>query len=388
MGEIKSLRIVMLRNGSLKQQHHITTLCRFFVESGVQLGFVSLQAPVTEVAWFAEQVPGMHVHHCGDLASSGVSRFLAGGAALRRILSGLEFDVLYIVDSWTLPYVAVATFGTLSWKNRPLVYHTFDMLVPGVAPGLHIALERYAARKSRLNINTDRSRAEVVKVLFGLRETPLSVPIRLSRKAIVPGYDEQFRRTLLPVANNAGNFLVVCPTGLSAERRGKEIIRAFASLPESYHFVTVEGEGEYGQECFELAKRLEIQDRVHILAPMPHENLLKICACADVGIIFHDSEGSLGNYLCHPSRLAYFLALGLPMVATDVPVLEALIYRYDLGVCCVSTDHESIAGAIAEICSGDVSLPERRRKIRQAFESDLYYERSAVRLLEALHGII
>lgn len=383
----KPLRVAMVRSGPLMRQHHLTTLCGFLVEQGIHLDFVSLQAPQSELEWFGQQVHGLTVHPVGEWAGKGFGRFVKGGLALRKQLRRIRFDILYVVDSWTLRYLAVATFGTMCWARRPTVYHTFDMLAPHVAACADIALERHAARRSRLNINTDRSRAAVVKALFGLKETPLSVPLRLPRHAPLPIRDEALRASLLSATAVQNDFLIVNPTTLNSERMGKELIQSFAALPPNYHLVTIDGVGAYAQMCRDLVERHGMQSRVHVLAPMSHDDLLKICACADVGLIFHDAESSLGNYLCHPSRLAYFVALGLPVVATDVPVLEALVYRYGLGVCCPPTEPARIAEAIREVCAGNESLSERKKRIRQAFESDLHYEHSAHRIVDALHRI-
>lgn len=382
-----TLHVAMVRTGGLKQQHHLTTLCQYLVAQGIQLEFLSFQAPESEVAGFGEQVPGMTVHQLGQWPGKGFGRFVKGGLALRKQLRSLEFDILYVVDSWTLRYVAVATMGAMRWATQPMVYHTFDMLVPHVAARADILLERHAARRSSLNINTDRSRAAVVKALFGLKETPVSVPLRLPRHASLPQRDESLRASLLAAAATENDFLIVNPTNLSSERLGKELIQAFAALPPHYHLVTIDGVGPYARACRDLVERHQMQARVHILATMPHDDLLKICACADVGLIFHDAEASLGNYLCHPSRLAYFVALGLPVVATDVPVVEALVYRYGLGYCCSPAEPERIAGAIQEVCVGRESLPDRKRRIRQVFESDLHYEYSAPLIVEALQRI-
>jgi glycosyltransferase involved in cell wall biosynthesis len=369
------------------RQHHLTTLCRFLVDQGLRIEFISLQPSTDEVEWFAGEVPGLCTHHLDAWSGKKAGRFIENGLALRRLLRKLHFNILYIIDSWTLPYVAFATLGTMHWKKLPMVYHTFDMLVPNVAPRSYLALERHTARRSNLNINTDRSRAEVTKALFRLHETPLSVPLRLPRYASLPTPDKHLRESLLSFHGDLETFLVVSPTGLSRERNGKEIIQAMAVLPREYHLVTIDEVGDYGRECRDMSERLGIQDRVHILSPMSHDKLLKICACADVGLIFYNVEESLGNFLCHPSRLAYFVGLGLPVVATDVPVLEAVIYRHGLGVCCSSTQPESIAEAIQEICAGSVHLPERKKHIRQIFERELYYERFATRIVDALRGI-
>lgn len=383
----KPLRVALVRSGSLMQQHHLTALCGFLAERGIQLDFISLQASESEVQWFGAQIPNIVVHSVGEWLGKGFGRFIKGGWALRKQLRLLQFDILYVVDSWTLRYVAVATLGTMRWAGRPTVYHTFDMLVPHVAARVDILLERHTARRSHLNINTDRSRAAVVKALFGLKETPLSVPLRLPYHAALPQPDESLRALLLESAVTQNDFLIVNPTNLSSERLGKELIQAFTRLPSQYHLVTIDGVGLYSQTCRDLVECHKMQARIHILAPMSHDDLLKICACADVGLIFYDAEASLGNYLCHPSRLAYFVALGLPVVATDMPMIEALIYRYGLGICCPPTEPERIAAAIQAVCVGGEPLSERKKRIRQAFESELHYECSAPLIVEALQRI-
>jgi glycosyltransferase involved in cell wall biosynthesis len=382
-----SLHVALVRCGALRQQHHLLTLCGYLVSQGIQVDFFSLQAPESEVDWFAGKVPGVNTHYVGLWPGKGVGRFVMGGLSLRRQLRKLKADILYVIDSWTLPYVAVATNGLMRWKKCPTVYHTFDMLVPNVASRLNIALERYTARRSSLNINTDQSRAQVVKALFGLPVAPLSVPLRLPRETTMPHRDAQLRTSLLNSRHAEEAVLVVNPTRLTRERLGKEIIQAFAELPSNYHLVTVNGEGAYAQECEGSIQRSGLQERVHILSPMPHDDLLKICACADVGLIFHNAESSLGNYLCHPSRLAYYLALGLPVVATDVPVLAGVIYRYGLGECCNPFKPESIASALQKVCEEGAPLPDRKKNIRRAFESELYYERSAHIIVDALRNL-
>ncbi len=381
MNEHKPLRLAMVRCGALQQQHHLSTLCQYLVSQGIELEFFSLQAPASEVAWFGEQVPMMRVHALGQWGDKGIGRFFRGGNVLRSALKKLRFDILYVVDSWTLRYLAVTTMGRMRWRECPLVYHTFDMLVPHVAARAEILLERHATRRSQLNINTDRSRAALTKALFGLAQTPLAIPLRLSRDSVLPTRDDVLRTSLLPDSVDGEMFLIVSPTSLSSERLSKEIIQAFVSLPDNYHLVTVDGTGVYAQECHDLIEELDLVDRVCILEPMPHDDLLKICACADVGMIFYDVEASLGNYFCHPSRLAYFVALGLPVVATDVPVLESVVYRYSLGVCCSPSRVEAIAEAIREMCEGAITLAERRNWIRDAFEQELNYEQSAYPLL-------
>lgn len=387
MGVQKPMRLAMVRCGALKRQHHLTTLCRYLSDQGLAIEFFSLQAPESEVDWFGKQVAGLRAHPLGEWSGRGLDRFLKGGLALRHALKKSDFDLLYVIDSWTLRYLGVATLGAMRWDKKPLVYHTFDMLAPHVAARSDMLLEGHALRSSDLNVNADRSRAVLAKALFGLKDVPIDIPVRVLLDEPMPACDMALRKSLVGNSPHSPRYMVVCPTGLSGDRLSKEIIHAFAHLPPHYHLITIDGGGSYASECRLLVDKLGLRERVSILEPMSYEALQRICACADVGLIFHNAEASLGNFLCHPSRLAYFVAMGLPVVANDVPVMEAVIYRHGLGRCCSANDPEKIASAIEEICTGPLPLADRRQAILTAFRDELHFEASAACLTTALRRL-
>lgn len=67
---------------------------------------------------------------------------------------------------------------------------------------------------------------------------------------------------------------------------------------------------------------------------MPHEAIVRLYGSTDIGLVFHDVEAGPASYLCNPGRLGYYVALGLSLVTSDVPDLEALVDRYRLGIIC------------------------------------------------------
>ncbi|MGH8474344.1 MAG: hypothetical protein ACRER2_00985 [Methylococcales bacterium] len=81
--------------------------------------------------------------------------------------------------------------------------------------------------------------------------------------------------------------------------------------------------------------RNDFIDRVHILKRMSHDELIKICAVADLGLKLTNPVSSLGNYVAHPSKITYFLAKGLLVLETVVQALESIIYLYNICLLCV-----------------------------------------------------
>ena len=386
MKKSRQLNVAVIRAGALRNQDHVTTLCQFLVANDFRVSFFSLQASQSDVDWFRDQVPGIQAFAVGRWPGLSVIRFIKGGLKLRSRLKQTQFDILYLVDSWTLPYAFVATLGRIRLGDAATVYHSFDMITGAEHGRAYFALERYVARSCRLNINTDRARAEIARLIMGLKETPLAIPLRLSVNANLPKRDETLRASILKDREN-GKILVVYPTALRADRVSKEVILAVAALPDRYHLASFDAEGCYAQECRELIAERGLQERVHLLQRATHEDVVKLCACADVGLIFHDMDAGIGNYFCHPGRLAYYVALGLPLVASNVPVVEALVYKFGLGACCSPYEPLSIAAEIQGLVEGPVSLEERARQIRAAFRQEMYYERSAAALAVALRRL-
>lgn len=381
--------IGFIRSGRIAYQQHVTTLCGFLLSSGCDVHYYGLQCSKGELDMLARELPGLVVTHVCDRTGRALSRFVRGGMALRRALATSTASVFYVIDSWTLPYVFVATLGRMRWPRTPWVYHTFDMITPEDSGAAYRALERYAARSAQLYINTDQARSRVAKAYYSLKQEPLAVPLRLPLEAPLPSRDPGFLVERVPSFEeaNGSRVLVVYPTALRADRLSLEVIEAFALLPSQYHLVTIDAAGAYAEACRDVIRDRRIDGRVHLLAPMEHAEIVRLCANADVGLIFHDVWASLGNYLAHPGRLSYLIALGVPVVASSVPNLESVIYRYGLGVCCSPYEPPAIAASIREICEGEVSLGERRKRIRGAFRSALHYEAGAAELARALRRL-
>jgi glycosyltransferase involved in cell wall biosynthesis len=79
--------------------------------------------------------------------------------------------------------------------------------------------------------------------------------------------------------------------------------------------------------------------------------------------------------MANSGRLADYLAASVPVVTSDVPNLEALVYKWNLGSCCNPYEPGSIAEAIRRVVEGPPGLTERRQLVRRAFQDELHFER-------------
>lgn len=115
---------------------------------------------------------------------------------------------------------------------------------------------------------------------------------------------------------------------------------------------------------------------------LPSEPLAAIdarLAAAGAALVTH-SDRWVNHRLALPNKLFHAVSLGVPVVATDVGELGAIVRHYGLGTLYRPGDAESLAAAVDGLVAG---YPEYVAAVRKA-RPDLSWERDAVALV-ALH---
>ena len=367
---------------------NVITLANCLHEAGHTVDVVCVE-PVTEpVAGLRE---GITVTGLAAGRRSGLRKLkcrLAGGLRLRRYLQRRTFDVLYVIDSWTLPTLWLATLGTLRWPGAKLVYHTLDWLEPGLVAETHRRLERKTCQRADLVVNTDRARARMQQMLYGLKTSPLWAQNSLSTAIPIPAPTESLRRELTGSVDTSMLRIILYPTVVSnaesSQRLTWELIQAFSQLPEHYRLVLFYREGVEYRRCLAACAEAGVTTRVKFVEPMPFMRLVDYVASADLGAIFYDDSGSSGYFMCNADKLSLFAACGVPFVGSDQPNLESVTYRYGLGKCCDPKNSKLLAEAFLAIAEGDTPLPVWKQRARKAFLEHLNFEIRAQRLLAAI----
>ena len=383
--------IHLLRQTGLTGMFNVITLANCLRAAGHQVSITCIEPG-------AETVPGLDkdiaVTGLGVGQAKGWRKILSrlqGAFRLRRHLRQQPFDLLYVLDSWTLPTLWLATAGKLRWPGAKLVYHTFDWLEPGLVAETHRRLEKKICQQADLVVNTDRSRARMQQAFYQLKTTPLWVQNCLSTTVPIPPPVEALRREMTGSENTAGLRIVIYPTIVSnaesSQRMTWELIQAFRQLPANYRLVLFYREGAEYRRCLAASAEAGLSGRIKFLEPMPFLQLLNYVASADLGAVFYDDRQSSGYFMCNADKLSLLAACGIPFVASDQPNLESVIYRHGLGECCDPSDAAALAKAIQSVGDGPVPLAERKKQVRAAFLQHLNFEVHGPRLLKALEKL-
>jgi glycosyltransferase involved in cell wall biosynthesis len=154
--------------------------------------------------------------------------------------------------------------------------------------------------------------------------------------------------------------IVICQGMLVRDRHGvglENLIRAAPLLARGV--VAVIGRGPQFDELAALAGQPPFAGRAFVLPAVPPEDLLSYTAGAAIGAIPTEIHQPILRY-SSPNKLFEYLAVGLPIVTSDLPIVRRICEAYGCGVVCDPTSPAAIAGAINPLLAD----PDRWAKMR------------------------
>ena len=201
----------------------------------------------------------------------------------------------------------------------------------------------------------NRPYAEVMATRWGL-DLPLVVMNCAYRREPV---DPPVRRFHERLGLDPAMAVVLYQGGLTAHRGIEQLFEAIDLVPGAVLVLL-------GYGPLEVTYRARASDptsggRVHVLPAVPPTELLDWVAAADV-VAMPIQPSTLNHRLTTPNKLFEALAVGVPVVASDLPGMAGVVRETGCGLLVDPTDPASIAAAIREILEAS---PEARRGYRE-----------------------
>ena len=152
--------------------------------------------------------------------------------------------------------------------------------------------------------------------------------------------------------------------------------------------VVLMGRGSLAADLEALIAREQVAARVRLLPPVPYDELLAWTSSADLGLIIYPRGYSLNVRLCLPNKLFEYLMAGVPVMASPLEAVGALIERYDVGYIVPSLEPESVGSALNSALADQETLARMRTNALAATRDDLCWEREEQRLLGLYTSLI
>jgi glycosyltransferase involved in cell wall biosynthesis len=178
--------------------------------------------------------------------------------------------------------------------------------------------------------------------------------------------------------------IVLYHGGLAPDRGIEQLVAALPSLGPGVHLCLL-GYGPLGPALATASGRPEHGGRLHVLPAVPPDELLDWVASADV-VAMPIQPSTLNHRLTTPNKLFEAMAVGVPVVASDLPGMAAIVRETGCGVLCDPTDVRALAAALGSILD---ATPEERAGYREralAAAHDTYSWEAQVEVLLAEYG--
>jgi glycosyltransferase involved in cell wall biosynthesis len=280
--------------------------------------------------------------------------------ALGPLLDQLKPDIIHVHDVYLMGVAAFAqSRARAAGRQIHLVYDAREF-VPGLAVtsprrvAAHVNLEHEFIDRFERLVTVSGSLASLLVRHHRLRRRPdlvLNAPMTGPRSAETPNI-----RQAAGVAD--GVPLLVYGGGINPARGVQTAIAALAEL-EGVHLAVVIRRIEWmPPELLELAGRLGVEDRLHLVPFVDHDQVVHYIESADAGLspLLHavNHDVALTNKFCE------YLMAGLPVITSDTPEQARLVSELDLGAVHRADDPADLARAAGEVLS---RLPELKARI-------------------------
>jgi glycosyltransferase involved in cell wall biosynthesis len=126
--------------------------------------------------------------------------------------------------------------------------------------------------------------------------------------------------------------------------------------------------------------------RVYLPGRVPSDALLSYTASADLGAVLIQNT-CRSHYFSLPNKLFECIQARLPVVASDLPDIAALVREYDLGELTNPEDPQAIAAAMRRLLDDPQRLEQARRNCNRA-AALFHWEREGEKLLAIYRGLV
>jgi len=202
---------------------------------------------------------------------------------------------------------------------------------------------------------------------------------------------------VVPKSNRLRGYLGLSPNtrivlyqgNLQPDRNLDKLVHVAAFLERDAVIVLMgKGVGSIPTELEALAVSKGVTDRLKIIPPVSHEELLDWTASADVGIIVSSPTYSLNTRMFLPNKFFEYLMVGLPVLSSPLQAVTEIIKTYGVGRVLTSLEPVDIAAEINAMLADHAEIQRMRRNALEAAKREFCWEKERQELIRLYHSIL
>ncbi len=235
------------------------------------------------------------------------------------------------------------------WKKIPLVYDSHEIFteVPELVsrPSKQNIWRKLEARlfpRLKFVFTVNDSIASWFEERYGIRPLVVRNMPRFSK----PNVNTMTRQQLnLPAQDK---IVLLQGAGINIDRGAEELVDAM-SLLENVTLVIV-GSGDVIPFLKNRVQEKQLESRVIFTGKVPHEKLRAYTAIADLGVTL-DKPTNINYKFSLPNKIFDYIHAGVPVLASELPEVAAIVRNYKVGVVIPSVTPEAVANGIRDALS-------------------------------------
>ncbi|MFM9056467.1 MAG: glycosyltransferase [Bacteroidota bacterium] len=257
-------------------------------------------------------------------------------------------DVLYSNDLDTLP----ANYLISRLRKIPLVYdsHEYFTGVPELTnrprvQGIWKWLERHMVPNLTHCITVN---AGIAKLYFDEYGVPFNVIRNVPEPTTIALPERSILRKSLGLPNEKP-ILILQGAGINIQRGAEEAVESMQHLAD--YLLLIVGSGDVIPQLKQKVITDGLSDRVRFVDRMPPAELKRFTAAADIGLSL-DKDTNINYRYSLPNKLFDYLHARIPVVASNLPEVAAVVTQYQVGKVIADHTPEHIAACIREVHQG------------------------------------
>ena len=182
----------------------------------------------------------------------------------------------------------------------------------------------------------------------------------------------------------AGTFIFILQgAGINVDRGAEEAVEAMQWVNDA--LLLIVGGGDVIEHLKQKTIELGLQEKVRFIPKQPLQQLKHLTRLADAGLTL-DKNTNLNYRFSLPNKLFDYIHAGLPVLASDLPEVSAIINKYEIGKIVSKHEPVTIAAAMNEMMNDDKQFAHWKENVKLA-ANELTWENESLRLLKVIDHV-
>jgi glycosyltransferase involved in cell wall biosynthesis len=180
--------------------------------------------------------------------------------------------------------------------------------------------------------------------------------------------------------------MVAFPGGILPERGIRQMVHAMACFPKSARATLEIASAEFPQDLWKELSKHPGWSRVRYHGPLSRQQVMLMLSRASAGLVLYLPEGQ--NHGAMPHKLFEYMAAGIPVIATDLPLWRRLLDGIDCVLFVNPYKPEAIAEAIQYVLDRPAEAARMGRIGREAVRTRYNWDSQARELVKLYNGLL